>query len=393
MIERGSVENIVLFVGDAVRYDESRGLLSELGVTYKTVAASLHTPASFASLLTGLNVPSHGVTGFDNVLPEKIPSLMDSDRVQTAFSAKTGTMHEDLHRIFRTPTCTTLENIEPPFVWVVRDPGGHAPYNGYQEDTYEQINETGGEYFRRVAGDEETIQRDYRMAVSNSIERFKDAIETIRRRGLSDETLLIYTSDHGELLAEYGLLGHNHIACPELVYVPTTFVHPNVETREADQTFRNIDVVPTVLDFLGRDPAFPLDGVSIRDSSDGIGYNHFEMAFYNNDYLRGVSNEIRSCWSGGGGHVFVQNNLVDSLAIYAGLLFGSHNGKHMFRTRTFRTLLSKLLPGHKRYGNPSFTKARAESVIEQATQTDDPGANRVDLDEETKTRLDDLGYL
>lgn len=391
-MEWGSVENIVLFVGDAVRFDESVDRLSTLGLTHKTVAASLHTPASFGSLLTGLYVPGHGITGFQNILPEEVPSLMEIEDLNTAFSHKTGTMHEDLHRIFRTSAQSSLANIDPPFLWVVRDPGGHAPYDRYDGETYEQVDENGSEYLSRVAGDRETIERDYSRGVSNSISRFEAAIETVNHRGLLDETLLIYTSDHGELLGEYGLLGHNHVACPELVYVPTTFVHPTLDSRRGERTLRNVDIVPTVLDLLGRNPPLSLDGDSLLDSSDGVGYNHFEMTFYNMSYLNGFSNEIRSCWDGTGGHVFVESDLPDALAIYLGLLFGSHNGKHILRTREFLTPLQKLFPGHKRYGTPTFTKQEAKSFIERVTQRD-VEATMADLDQETKARLADLGYL
>lgn len=197
--------------------------------------------------------------------------------MNTAFSDKTGTMYEDMHRIFRTSARASLDEIEPPFIWICRDPSGHAPYNGYDGNTYEQVDETAGEYFRRVAGDQKTIEQDYNRGVEGSLSRFVDAIETIQRRGLKDETILIYTSDHGELLGEYGLLGHNHVACPELVYVPTTFVHPTLDPSQPQRTFRNVDLVPTIHDILGQSSELTLDGDSLYDDSDGIGYNHFEM--------------------------------------------------------------------------------------------------------------------
>ncbi|WP_435196358.1 sulfatase-like hydrolase/transferase [Natronomonas sp. EA1] len=391
-MEQGSIENIVLFVGDAVRFDASVDQLSKLGETYKSIAGSLHTPASFGSLLTGLNVPAHGITGFQNVLPDVIPSLLDIESVTTAFSDKTGTMHEDMHRIFRSDARASLNDIEPPFVWIVRDPGGHAPFNGYDSETYDQINETGGEYFRRVIGSQETIQQDYQRGVESSISRFEDAIETIQRRGLSDETLLIYTSDHGELLGEYGLLGHNHVACPELVYVPTAFVHPSLEPGRMERTLRNVDIAPTVLDCLGREVDIELDGDSLFEESNGIGYNHFEMTFYNNAALSGFSNEMRSCWDANGGHVFVENSLIDSLAIYMGLLLASHNGKSIRQSRTFATPLRKLLSGHEQYGTPEFSEQEARLLVEQANERT-VEAVTASLDTETKERLADLGYL
>jgi hypothetical protein len=390
MLERVSVRNVVLFVGDAVRYASAVDHLSSLGPTYKTVAASLHTPASFGSLLTGLNVPQHGITGFRNVLPESTMSLLDVPDVQTAFSPKTGTMHADLHRIFRTRERTPLWEIQPPFIWIVRDPGGHAPYDGYDPETYNQQSETGGEYLRRMAGREGELRADYAHAVDNSVTRFERAIDTINERGLSDETLLIYTSDHGELLGEYGLIGHNHIACPELVHVPTTFVHTTLEPGDEAEWLRHVDVVPTLLKAIGKEFEADLNGSTLDTGAPEFGYNHFEMSFYNTPLAKRVENLIRSCWDGDGGHVFVQNSPVESLVIYAGLLFASHNGRQMIRSDNLTEPLRKLLSSHERFGDPGFSEEAARAFIETVG---DPDANRIPLDEDTKDRLDDLGYV
>jgi arylsulfatase A-like enzyme len=43
-------------------------------------------------------------------------------------------------------------------------------------------------------------------------------------RGILDDSLVIFTSDHGELLGEYnGLYHHQTPVVPELVYVPLAF--------------------------------------------------------------------------------------------------------------------------------------------------------------------------
>ena len=392
-MEEANVDNIVLFVGDAVRYDASADALSAEGPTYKTSAASLHTPASFASMLTGLNVPSHGVVGFQNILPDAIDSLVDLPGWNTAFSNKTGTMHEDMHRIFRTPSSSSLEEIERPFVWVVRDPGSHAPYNGYDPETFDQLHETGPEYLNRVAGDDDRICRDYGNAVDASLSRFKEAIECIRKRGLEEETLFVYMSDHGELLGEHGLLGHNHVACPELVYVPTTFVHPELEAGLEDELLRHIDLLPTLLDFLGFDTdRSQLDGRSVFEGGERIGYNHFETVFYANEFLSGFSNIVRSCWDRDGGHVFVESSHVDALAIYAGLLTLSYKGKQMLRDKNPLQALRLLLPGHTRHGFPAFTRQEASAHIDRIGQRSSVSV-QAELNDDTKERLSELGYL
>lgn len=387
------IQNIVLFVGDAVRYDESVSILSEIGRTYKTTSASLHTPASFASMLTGRHVPSHGIKGFQYKLSKEILSLVDLNGWNTAFSNKTGTMHEDLHRIFDHYEQASLDDLDEPFIWVVRDPGGHAPYNGYDGDTYNQINEDASGYFYRVAGDRERIREDYRAGVEASIERFREVVAHIQDRGIERETLMIYTSDHGELLGEYALLGHNHVACPELVYVPTTLVHPEIDPGTSNRLFRHVDIFPTILDVLDTElDETQFDGKPIRAETPSLGYNHFEMIFYSGTLLKNVSLKVRSCWDTGGGHVFVDSSYLDSLLCYLGLMFTSPKGKHMLRSRSFWQPLQRLLPGYVKHGNPGFSRDQAREHVEQIRQMDMSAVSHT-LDGEAQERLEDLGYI
>jgi len=393
-IESGQIKNIVLFVGDAVRYQSIGDRLINYGPTFKTIAASLHTPASFASMLSGLHVPEHGVISFSHVLPDGITSLVDLDGWNTYFSPKTGTMHEDMHRIFKMDDSTPISSADEPFIWVVRDPGGHAPYNGYNPETYDQLSETGPEYLNKVAGDSGKIQADYNDAVSSSLDRFENVVDTIRSRGIEEETLIIYTSDHGELLGEYGIIGHNHVAVPELVFVPTTFVHPSLEGGLQEQSIRHVDLYPTLLDILSgsTDERRNVSGKPIWEVTDPIGYNHFEMVFYNSGFLDSVEINVQSAWDKEGGHVFVNSSYVDTFLFYLGILVKSHKGKQIRKTNSYLTSLKQIAPGHKQLGNPTFTKQRANEIVNQAQSRSNP-SNQIDLDEETRERLDDLGYI
>jgi hypothetical protein len=388
-----NIENIVLFVGDAVRYQSVGERLFNYGPTFKTVAASLHTPASFASMLTGLNVPEHGVIGFSNVLPDDIVSLVDLDDWNTYFSAKEGTMHEDMHRIFQMSESAYLDEAEEPFVWVVRDPGGHAPYDGYDSDTYDQISETGPDYLNRVAGNNDQIKHDYDAAVNSSLDRFEEAIECIHERGIEEETLLIYASDHGELLGEYGMLGHNHVACPELVYVPTTFVHPSLDSHEVDTSIRHVDLFPTLTELLDINiSGEAISGKPIWNGGGDIGYNHFEMVFYNSDLLSDIATEVRSCWDSDGGHVFVDSSYSDAVLVYIGVLLKSYKGKQIRSDRAFVESFKQFLPGHQIHGIPHFDRETAESFIANMNERA-KNARSTEIDQETMNRLDDLGYM
>jgi len=82
--------------------------------------------------------------------------------------------------------------------------------------------------------------------------------------GLSDRTLVIFTSDHGELLGEHGVYGHvylhdENLMIPLIVGLPGgSRGHPIIDAQ-----VRSIDIVPTVLDLLGIQSEPEVEGDSL----------------------------------------------------------------------------------------------------------------------------------
>lgn len=78
-------------------------------------------------------------------------------------------------------------------------------------------------------------------------------VDELRDTGLLDQTLVVITSDHGEMLGENGgPLGHGWRVTPELANVPLILMDPghrNCRTNLAVGS--QVDLLPTVLDVLG----------------------------------------------------------------------------------------------------------------------------------------------
>ena len=78
-------------------------------------------------------------------------------------------------------------------------------------------------------------------------------LDHLEARGILDHTLVIITSDHGELIGEHGLLGHWCSLHRDLIHVPLIIRYP--PRFEADvqlkHTVEAIDIFPTILDALG----------------------------------------------------------------------------------------------------------------------------------------------
>jgi len=392
MILGTDVENVVVFVDDAVRYDFARDRLSELGQTHETVAASLHTPASFASLFSGLHVPAHGVTSFRERFDDGLFSLFDLDGVEdytVALSPFRG-MNDTIASIFGDPPRATHREVEPPFVWLHRSPGGHAPYGEFEYPEGYSAGRNSREYLRDVVGDTERIRRDYERGVEQSIDYFDSVVDDVRDRGLIDDTLFVYTSDHGELLGEYGFLGHNHVACPELVKVPTTFVHPDVEPGLDHRLLHNVDVVPIVATLLDL-PVPDVDGFDSLEKRRERGYNHFENVFYTTGLDR-FDRVVRSLWDADGGRVRHEGGRLQATAIFFGLLAKSIHGQQIRASGKFLEAYRRFT-GSSVYGTPGFTAADFTDILDRLEAGDLGSADRRELSGAEVDNLKDLGYL
>jgi arylsulfatase A-like enzyme len=85
-------------------------------------------------------------------------------------------------------------------------------------------------------------------AVDDQVGRIVDRLRTL---GLLDDTLVVYTSDHGETFGAYG--NHSHKSCPEdvSVRVPLIMRLPGQPGRRSGLLVGTLDLMPTVLGLLG----------------------------------------------------------------------------------------------------------------------------------------------
>ena len=89
--------------------------------------------------------------------------------------------------------------------------------------------------------------------------------DELDRLGLSDRTLVVVTSDHGEAFGEHGYDGHGSTLHDEVLRVPLLFRAPGLVApdRRVSGMVGLIDLVPTLLDLLSIEPPYPLQGISL----------------------------------------------------------------------------------------------------------------------------------
>jgi uncharacterized sulfatase len=104
-------------------------------------------------------------------------------------------------------------------------------------------------------------------------------LECLDTYGLAENTLVVFTTDHGELLGDHGLWMKGPFHYEQLVRVPTLLRFPQAIAagQRTQRLFSHVDIVPTVLSAIGLPILSDTDGVdtmpmltgeaeSVRDS-------------------------------------------------------------------------------------------------------------------------------
>jgi arylsulfatase len=96
-----------------------------------------------------------------------------------------------------------------------------------------------------------------------------ELLDELRRRGRWDDTLVVVTSDHGEEFLEHGGTIHKGTLYEELLRVPLLMRVPGHGPARIPSPVRNIDVMPTLLDYAGVAIPPELDARSLRPLIEG----------------------------------------------------------------------------------------------------------------------------
>jgi arylsulfatase A-like enzyme len=91
-------------------------------------------------------------------------------------------------------------------------------------------------------------------------------LDLLRARGLYDESLIVLVADHGEEFAEHGGFDHGRTLYDELLRVPLLIKLPRslgIAPRRIAAPASSLDLAPTLLAAIGRDPGAGFDGVDL----------------------------------------------------------------------------------------------------------------------------------
>lgn len=153
---------------------------------------------------------------------------------------------------------------------------------GPQKALYEgRIEEEWGGRFG-IAGNQDTVWRDaseeeiymarsyYYSMVELFDSQMKQVIRLLKAYGVFEDTLLIVTSDHGDMLYDHGLGEKGPLAFEEVLRVPLFMVWPGkIQPQAVDAPVSLVDLYPTILDFLNIEVPGGCDGMSLRPLLEG----------------------------------------------------------------------------------------------------------------------------
>ena len=101
----------------------------------------------------------------------------------------------------------------------------------------------------------------YEMAAVHGDQMLGRILDTLERRGLANNAIVIETADHGEEFHEHGAWGHGNSLYDETIHVPLVIRAPGLATARIDAPVMLVDMLPT-LSVLVDAKAVPVPGVT-----------------------------------------------------------------------------------------------------------------------------------
>ncbi|MFB6241279.1 MAG: sulfatase-like hydrolase/transferase [Candidatus Nanosalina sp.] len=259
-------KNVFIFVSDALGYRHTPEKLVEEAESplIKGLCPSPNSAKSFSSMFTALEVSNHSVDHFGDVMEQDhVFELFENSNLWDAENSA-------VRYIFQLEDNPDLDEMDEPFFWAERSLETHTPYGkvGHDKEYDEEELEdwkTEGRYYA-TGQDDEKVRKDYAEAVEKSYRHFKRHVEYLKDNDLYEDTLVIFTADHGEALGEriwgrkryeHGRPAHHLVA-----EVPIIFYNHEVNVEK----MRTIDILPTALNLLDREWLLDdVDGVNILE--------------------------------------------------------------------------------------------------------------------------------
>lgn len=137
---------------------------------------------------------------------------------------------------------------------------------------YAIAGQAGGGAFTAMSEEQHRLARAYYYGMVKLLDgQMARIVAELTRLGLDNDTMVIFTTDHGELLGDHGIYLKGPFLYEQLVRVPMIVRYPTTMPagRRIDSLVSHVDIVPTILATTGQAAAKPLDGNDLAPLASG----------------------------------------------------------------------------------------------------------------------------
>lgn len=110
---------------------------------------------------------------------------------------------------------------------------------------------------------------DYDEALIYADTEIKNLISRIKKEDMLENSIIIITSDHGEGLGDHNWQGHGLSLYEEQLHVPLIIRYPQGKPARVKPIVRLLDIMPTLLEFIGAVIPSSAEGVSLLPLIEG----------------------------------------------------------------------------------------------------------------------------
>lgn len=124
----------------------------------------------------------------------------------------------------------------------------------------------------------------------------KPLFDGLKARGLFDNTLIVFTADHGEEFHEHGGWWHGQTLYDELCHIPLAIKLPgNAQAGTVNtQMARHVDIAPTIIEFTHSEKPMEMSGKPLVTRENVINNADITHSFASNDFEGNVLESVRT---------------------------------------------------------------------------------------------------
>jgi choline-sulfatase len=130
-------------------------------------------------------------------------------------------------------------------------------------------------------------RRQYTAALAAIDDAVGDIISTLDDVGAADDTVVIFSADHGEMLGDHHLF-QKSVPYEPAMRIPLIVAGPGIEHGRCDALTELVDVSATVLDVAAVDPLAPIDGRSLLSCVDNPASSHRDAQVVTQSHYRSI---------------------------------------------------------------------------------------------------------